>query len=104
MTRYGLYKFVWMGFGLCNAPATFSWAMNLVLLGLTWNIVLAFLDDALVLGKDFEDHLVNLRSVLPASRNSTGSSSRKSVPCSRGDWSSGPTCKGRPGLGGSPLY
>ena len=37
--------------------------MNLVLRGLTWNIVLAFLDDTLVLGKDFEDHLASLRSV-----------------------------------------
>ena len=36
--------------------------MNLVLRGLSWNIVLAFLDDALVLGKDFEDHMANLRS------------------------------------------
>lgn len=37
--------------------------MNLVLRGLTWRIVLAFLDDALVLGRDFEDHIANLRSV-----------------------------------------
>ena len=29
----------------------------------TWNIILAFLDDAMVLGKDFEDHLARLRSV-----------------------------------------
>lgn len=50
-----------MGFGLCNAPATFSRAMNVVLRGLTWSIVLAFLDDALVLGSDFDDHLANLR-------------------------------------------
>ena len=32
-----------------------------VLRGLTWNIVLTFLDDALVLPKDFEDHLASLR-------------------------------------------
>ena len=38
--------------------------MNLVLRGLTWNFVLAFLDDALVLGKDFEDHLTNLTYAL----------------------------------------
>ena len=55
--RYGLYEFACMGFGLCT---TFSRAMNLVLRGLTWNIILAFRDDALVLDKDFEDHLVNL--------------------------------------------
>ena len=37
--------------------------MNLVLRGLTWNIILAFLDDALVLDKDVEDHLDKLRTV-----------------------------------------
>ena len=55
--------------------------MNLVLRGLTWNIVLAwcfgaspgilywpFLDDALVLGRDFGDHLTNLRSVFTGFR------------------------------------
>ena len=56
----------------CPMPQPlFSRAMNLMLRGLTWNIVLAFLDDALVLGRDFEDHVANLRSVLPASGNST---------------------------------
>jgi hypothetical protein len=32
--------------------------------GLNWKVVLAFLDDILVLGKDFEGHLANLRAVL----------------------------------------
>ncbi len=50
-----------MGFGLCNAAATYSRVMNLVLRGLNWKIALAFLDDILVLGKCFEDHLANLR-------------------------------------------
>ena len=35
-----------------QCPATFSRATNLVLQGLIWKIILAFLDDALVLDKD----------------------------------------------------
>jgi hypothetical protein len=42
---------VLMSFGLCNAPGTYARVMHLVLRGLTWNIVLAFLDDILVMGK-----------------------------------------------------
>lgn len=48
-----------VGFRLWNAPTTFSLTMNLVLPGLMWNIVLAFRYDALVLSKDFDDHLAN---------------------------------------------
>ncbi len=50
ITKYGLYEHIKMGFGLCNAPATYSRVMNLVLRGLTWKTVLAFLDDIAVLG------------------------------------------------------
>ena len=64
LTKYGLYEHVRMGFGLCGAPATFSRAMNLILRGLTWKTVLAFLDDILVLGTSFSDHLKNLREAL----------------------------------------
>lgn len=52
-----------MSFGLCNAPSTYARVMNLVLRGLTWIIVLAFLDDILVMGKSFADHLQNLQLV-----------------------------------------
>ncbi|VDI57770.1 Hypothetical predicted protein [Mytilus galloprovincialis] len=37
--------------------------MNLVLRGLTWKTVLAFLDDKLVLGPSFDEHLTNLQNV-----------------------------------------
>ncbi len=43
ITKYGLFEHIKMGFGLCNAPATYSRVMNLVLRGLTWKTVLAFL-------------------------------------------------------------
>ena len=54
LTKYGLFEFVRMPFGLCNAPATYCRVMNLILRGLTWDIVLAFLDDILVMGQDFK--------------------------------------------------
>ena len=64
ITKYGLFQFARMPFGLCNAPATYCRVMNLILHGLNWDIVLAFLDDILVLGDSFETHLSNLRRVL----------------------------------------
>jgi hypothetical protein len=54
-----------MSFGLCGAPSTYARMMNLVLRGLTWNIVLAFF----VMGKSFEDHMSNLRIVLDRFRH-----------------------------------
>ena len=69
ISKHGLFEFVRMSFGLCNAPATFSRVMNLVLRGLTWNIALAFLDDVVVLGTSFSDHVKNLRQVLERFRD-----------------------------------
>lgn len=62
-TKYGLYEFVRMPFGLCNAPATFMRVINLVLRGLNWNTVLAFIDDIMPMGKTFGSHLQTLRDV-----------------------------------------
>ena len=64
ITRLGQHEHTRMGFGLCNAPATFQRAMQLVLRGLTWKEALAYLDDINVLGQSFENHLSNLRHVL----------------------------------------
>ena len=50
-TKYGLFEHVRMGFGLTNFPACFSRVMNLILRGLTWKTILAFLNEILVLGK-----------------------------------------------------
>ncbi len=64
ITKYGLFEHDRMAFGLCNAPATFQRAMQLVLQGLLWKDCLAYLDDVIVLGKSFEDHLQKLTMVL----------------------------------------
>lgn len=52
-----------MAFWLCNSLATYARVINLVLRGLTWRVVLAFLDDILVLGKTNWAHFENLRVV-----------------------------------------
>lgn len=63
ITKYGLFQHTRMGFGLCNAPATFQRAMQHVLRGLQWDKVLVYLDDVIVLGRDISEHFENLRCV-----------------------------------------
>lgn len=63
ITKYGLFQITRMSFGLCNAPSTYARVMDLVLRGLTWQIVLCFLDDILMMGRSFENHLEILKNV-----------------------------------------
>ncbi|CAK1596346.1 unnamed protein product [Parnassius mnemosyne] len=53
-----------MPFGLCNAPATFERLMELVLTGLIGDACLVYLDDIIIVGRTFEEHLQNLECVL----------------------------------------
>lgn len=62
-TGSGLWQFNVMPFGLCNAPATFERLMENVLRGLSWKTCLVYLDDIIVLGKTFDEHLKNLEEV-----------------------------------------
>ena len=61
ITKFGLFEHKRMAFGLCNAPATFQRVIQFVLRGLTWSKVLAYIDDVIILGKNFHDHLDNLK-------------------------------------------
>ena len=63
-TPDGLFEFKVMPFGLCNAPATFQRLMDTVLAGLQWTNCLVYLDDVIILGRTFEEHLANLKAVL----------------------------------------
>ena len=62
-TPSGLYEFRVMPFGLCNARATFQRLMESVLGGLARSSCMVYLDDILVIGKSFCEHLQNLRQV-----------------------------------------
>ena len=53
-----------MPFGLCNAPATFQGLMDMVLAGLQWDRCLVYLDNIIVVGKRFEEHLTALHLLL----------------------------------------
>ena len=63
VTHSGLYEFNVMPFGLCNAPATFQRLMETVLAGLTRKTCLDYIDDILVIGRTFDEHLDYLTQV-----------------------------------------
>ena len=63
-THEELFEFKVMPFGLCNAPATFQRLMNIVLSGIQWSRCLVYLDDVIVVGRTFKEHVENLGVVL----------------------------------------
>lgn len=44
-------------------PATFETLMILILRGLTWKISMVYLDDVIVMYRDFEEHMKDLQKV-----------------------------------------
>ena len=60
----GVYEFLHMPYGLCNAPATFQRLMQNYLGELNLTYALIYLDDVIVYSKTEEEHLVHLHAVL----------------------------------------
>ena len=63
-TRYGLYEYTVMSFGLTNAPAYFMYLMNKVFMEFLDKFVVVFIDDILVFFNTEDEHAEHLRLVL----------------------------------------
>ncbi|WVZ80901.1 LOW QUALITY PROTEIN: hypothetical protein U9M48_028338 [Paspalum notatum var. saurae] len=64
ISRYGLYQYTVMSFGLTNAPAFFMYMMNSVFMEYLDKFVVIFIDDILIYSKTEEKHEEHLRLVL----------------------------------------
>jgi len=63
-TRYGLYEYTVMSFGLTNVPAYFMYLMNKMFMEYLDKFVVVFIDDILIYSKNEEEHEEHLRLVL----------------------------------------
>jgi hypothetical protein len=64
ISRYGLYEYTVMSFGLTNAPAYFMYLMNKVFMEYLDKFVMVFIDDILIYSRSEEEHEHHLCLVL----------------------------------------
>ena len=64
ITKYGLYEYTVLPFGLSTAPGTFQRVMEIVLKGLQWKTLLIYLDDIIIFSSDLNEHYQRLEEVL----------------------------------------
>jgi hypothetical protein len=64
ITKYGLYEFIVMSFGLTNAPTFFMNMLNSVFMDFLDKFVVVFIDDILIYSQSEEEHVDHLKMVL----------------------------------------
>jgi hypothetical protein len=68
-TRYGLYEYLVMSFGLTNAHAHFMYLMNSIFMEELEKFVVVFIDNILVFSRSKKEHEDHLRIVLQRLRD-----------------------------------
>jgi hypothetical protein len=63
-TRYGLYEYTVLSFGLTNAPAYFMYLMNKVFMEYLDKFMVVFINDILIFSKAEEEHETHLSLVM----------------------------------------
>jgi hypothetical protein len=63
-TRYGLYEYLIMSFGLTNAHVHFTYLINSVFMSELDKFIMVFIDDILIYSKNEEEHEQHLRIIL----------------------------------------
>ena len=64
-TKYGLFEYTKLPFGLCSAPSTFQRCMEMVFRGVQWEILLIYWDDLIVFSDaDYDEHFRRLQVVM----------------------------------------
>ncbi|MCG7869970.1 MAG: reverse transcriptase, partial [Candidatus Thiodiazotropha taylori] len=66
--KYGHFEMTRMPFGLNSAASTFQRTMELALQGLQWITCLIYIDDIVVYGKSFDEHISRVEEVLDRMR------------------------------------
>ena len=56
-TLFGSFKWLYMPMGMKGSPNTFQNLMEQVLVGVTWNITVPYLDDYITFSKKLEEHI-----------------------------------------------
>ena len=80
-TRWGLYEFLVMPFGVTNAPAQFMNMMSALLGEYLDKFVLVFLDDVLIYSANPQDHAEHLQKALEKLREHSCLLKQPSVKC-----------------------